>query len=95
MWHGFTYVDGTHDAIVIESQSDFLIDLLNGGPGIVRALGWSENSWDSEPDFNLEVRPGNLKVIHARFLRLRLLSEGLSGSGAAVGWRIRGADSDT
>jgi hypothetical protein len=92
MWHGFCAVDGSYRPIVIESLSDFLIDLLNTGPGKVRVEGWSDTPIQNResPDFSLELQPGNIRAIRARFVRLGLIEE--KGHNrpqyAAVGWRF-------
>lgn len=91
MWHGFCSVDASHNPIVVESLSDFLIDLLNAGPGTVRVKAWSAKPIENreEPDFDLEMRPGNVRALRAKFVRLEHHSAGRGGpTHAAVGWRF-------
>jgi hypothetical protein len=92
MWHGFCAVDASYRPIVIEALSDFLIDLLNTGPANVRVEGWSETPIRKResPDFSLELQPGNIRAIRARFVRLGLIEEPGRDrpKHAAVGWRF-------
>ena len=91
MWHGFCSVDSSHSPIVVESLSDFLIELLNAGPGTVRVKAWSAKPLENreEPDFDLEMRPGNVRAVRAKFVRLEHQFDGLNDlTHAAVGWRF-------
>jgi hypothetical protein len=79
MYHSVIPVTGDHDPIVVEGNQPTHILIFNAGPSTIQAKVWnewsgklrgsySENS--DEANLNLELRPGNQKVVQGSLIRL-------------------------
>jgi len=83
MWDSIIPVTYDHDPIVAEGTIPISFMVFNAGPANINALVWSE--WGNqitingeslktgkEPDFQLELRPGNQRIITGSFIRLQI-----------------------
>ena len=104
MWDSIFPVTNDHDPIVAEGTLPIQCWIFNAGPGDIETQVWSD--WGNEisiegkildkkqPDFKLELRPGNQRFITGSFLRLGIKKSDnfskVSGNNefAAVGIRI-------
>ena len=102
MYHSIIPVSESHDPIVVEGDINSQVLLFNAGPATIEAKIWRQwfgkNSTLNEenkdkPDYNLELRSGNQRVVSGSFIRLglkyRIGAPPLpDGQFAAVGTRI-------
>ncbi|SRR5258705_11374315 len=81
MYHSIIPVTEDHNPIVVESSSETHVLIFNAGPSTIQAqvwLNWKgkvEGSYDSnskEPNFILELRPGNEKVVAGSLVRVAM-----------------------
>jgi hypothetical protein len=85
MWHAVTPVSSGHDPILCESPEEKEVLVLNAGPGIVFAKAWSSIGASRErPSFQLELRPGDQRVISGKLVRVAASDTDF----AAVAWRV-------
>jgi hypothetical protein len=110
MWHSITPVTLGYDPIVMEGDKIISVLLFNAGPGTVEVRVWKywpgNNNNDpyyrnniDQPDYKLQIRAGNQRLISGSFTRLRIINTDQSSypptneSFAAVAWRIINVDS--
>jgi hypothetical protein len=101
MYHTITPVISNHDPIIIEGGMETQILMFNAGPSTIEAQVWKdwkgkengnylENS--NEPNFKLELRAGNQKIISGSFIRIAIKDDKIDIANkqnfAAVGSRI-------
>lgn len=98
MYHTITPVTSDHDPVVIESAESTQLILFNAGPSPVMAKIWS--NWSGkingnfsanpiEPNFNLELRAGDTRIVSGAFIRLKLKNDNnYAQRFAAIGSRI-------
>jgi len=79
MYHTITPVTESHNPIIVEGNFSTQTLLFNAGPSIVEAQIW--HRWEGknngsyqndayEPNFILELRPGNQKIVTGSFIRI-------------------------
>lgn len=99
MYHAIIPVTSDHDPVVIEGKLQTQILIFNAGPATIRAHVWNEwngnidDSYESnqkKSNLNLELRPGNQKIVSGAFIRLSVdvNHDVLNYEFAAVGARI-------
>ena len=87
MWQAVSPVSSEHDPIVYEGRPNCVVAVMNAGPGFIQMRGWTENiSRRDEPDFQLELRSGDTRIVSACLLRARLLR----GNFCAIAWSVMG-----
>lgn len=85
MWHALAPVTQAYGPILCERHEPSTVLILNAGPGVVRAKGWSQLQDISQPpQINVEMRPGDQRIISGSLIRIYLHT----GDFAAVGWRV-------
>ncbi len=79
MYHSVIPVTNDHDPIVVEGSIPTQILIFNAGPSTIEVKVW--NKWEGkikgsysenseQPNLNLELRPGNQKVVSGSLIRL-------------------------
>jgi hypothetical protein len=97
MYHTITPVTGDHSPIIIEQPWSSQIILFNAGPGTVQAQIWTDWSGRKdgnfpsnayEPNYSLELRAGNERIIGGAFVRVKLSDVANVAPFAAIGTRF-------
>jgi hypothetical protein len=79
MYHSVIPVTDDHDPIVVEGNKRTQILIFNAGPSTIQAKVWNEWSGKTkgsyaensdEPNLNLELRPGNQRIVQGSLIRL-------------------------
>jgi len=98
MYHTITPVTNSHNPIIIEQESAAQMILFNAGPANIQADVWTqwsgkkdgkfqENAY--EPNYSLELQPGNEKVVSGAFIRVKIKESVIDKERfAAIGTRI-------
>ena len=103
MWDSVLPITKGHNPIIAEGALPIKCIVFNAGPANIEAQVWAE--WGNhiaidgsqimkdEPDFRLELRPGNQRIISGSFFRAKLKPSDQSGNGsngefAAIGVKI-------
>lgn len=85
MWHAVTPVSSAHDPALYEGTEVKDVVVLNAGPGLVSARAWATvDTFHKEPKFQLELRPGDQRIISGCLVRARLIASEF----AAVAWQV-------
>jgi hypothetical protein len=87
MWHAITPVTSEHDPVLCEGSEKENVLILNAGPAPVSARAWSTpDSIHKEPNFKVELRAGDQRVISGSLVRVKLLVS--TKPFAAVAWQL-------
>jgi hypothetical protein len=87
MWHAVAPVSSGYDPILYESPEHKDVLVLNAGPGTIVASAWLDTKAESYPSSQLELRPGDQRVLSGRLVRAKYKSSTV-GDFAAIAWRI-------
>lgn len=87
MWHAVTPVLTGYDPILYESPERREVLILNAGPSAVKAKAWGDPiEYGEAPSLQIELRPGDQRVIGGCLVRVTLKESGWPA--AAVAWRV-------
>lgn len=86
MWHAVAPVSSEYDPIVYEGPEPAQVVVLNAGPGIVLAKAWPNITPHEDAAVQIELRPGDSRVISGLLVRIRLKTGTINF--AAIGWRV-------
>lgn len=81
MYHTITPITSSHNPIIIEQEKPVQLIVFNAGPANIQADVWT--AWEGkkegrfpenadEPNFRLELRAGNEKIISGAFVRIKI-----------------------
>jgi len=86
MWHAVTPVSSMHDPILYESPERKDVLVLNAGPATITANAWSNLEGDGPPNIQLELRPGDQRIVSGCLVRAKYKTS--PSSLAAIAWRV-------
>ena len=87
MWHAVTPVSSVHDPILYESPERKDVLVLNAGPGTIIVGAWSDLTAEGAPSSQLELRPGDQRILSGCLVRAKS-KPSPSSDLAAIAWRI-------
>lgn len=86
MWHAVAPVSSAYDPILCESPEPKTVLVLNAGPATILAIAWSDPQPVGLPAIQVELRPGDQRVVCGCLVRAKYKPS--ADALAAIAWRV-------